>query len=472
LSIKPKIGIIFITSEWFRDIGLQDSSSLLTNDVDKIANSIVENISTFSEPIYNGVISSYSFAKESAIKIKEAGADLLLIAPLMWCEDNILRAVLRELPKIPIILCTIMPYESFSNFMSFQEMLKGSGTVGSQQISGFLRKDGFIYESIAGYFEDPDFFAEIKKHSIAIAIKNRLKNVKCGILPFRCDQMAVTYVDEFNIHKLYGIELKYLELQRIKDIAQRFEKSSIDEFKSILDKLGFIVEVNSENLEEAIKYSLALERVIEDENLKVLAMNDVINEMHSCFGLRPCLVNPKISREGVMVSMEADVAAGIAMHILHEYTGDSPLYTEILCADLIDNTFLMGHAGYHDYVNYDPDYPLKIISDPEYKNSDRFTGACLYYKYKPGPISIINSIYDGEKLRWVVIEGESLPGPLKLEGNSHVYCRIMKPITSFYRETVKIGISQHWLVVYGHFMKDLKVLCDWNNIEYIMLDNS
>ena len=43
----------------------------------------------------------------------------------------------------------------------------------------------------------------------------------------------------------------------------------------------------------------------------MLAINDVIPEMHSSFGLRPCLCNPRLS-ERTVVSMEADVAAGLA----------------------------------------------------------------------------------------------------------------------------------------------------------------
>ena len=103
--------------------------------------------------------------------------------------------------------------------MNFGEMLKGSGTVGSMQMSGFLKKEGYEYEPVFGHYLDESVYGVIKNNSIAIAVRNKLKTILGGILPFRCDQMTVTYVDEFNIHKLYGIEMKYIELQHVKKIA-------------------------------------------------------------------------------------------------------------------------------------------------------------------------------------------------------------------------------------------------------------
>jgi L-arabinose isomerase len=472
ISLKPKVGLFLITGGWIREVGLQNSSSSLSDEADLIAETININLSEFADISFSGVIYSEELARQAVINAKKYDVEVLLISPLMWAEDILLKTVLKEFSKIPLIFVTFLPYTAFKDFMSFEEMIKGCGVVGSLQMSGFLRREGYFYEPVVGYYKDRGVYEEIKKNIMAIKVSENLKNLKVGVLPFRCDQMTVTYVDEFDMHKLYGIELKYLELQAVKDVAQSFSKDEIENFKSLLLAQGLVIEVDERNLNEGIKYSLALEKIIKDSSLKVLAMNDVIEEMHNCFGMRPCLVNPRLSEYGVNVSMEADIAAGIAMHILNLYTNIVPFYTEILCADLENNTFIMGHAGYYNYANSDPDYPVKVVSDPEYKTVDRFTGACIYYKYKPGPITIINSIYDGSRLKWTAIEGESLAGPPILEGDPHVHCKLEKPLKKFFKETIKSGVSQHWIVVYGHIADDLKILCEWNNINYIRLSDS
>ncbi len=470
MNLKPKIGILFVTSGWFRDVGLQESSSPLTEEVDAIAKEIVGKLSDFLDPVYNGVIYSENEARAAAEDISAARVDGIIISTLMWCEDQILKAALKVLPELPCVVCTFFPDETLSEFVSFNEMLKGSGSVGSLQISGFLKREGFEYQSVSGYLRDESIYDELREHCLAFSIAQRLKNTRCGVLPFRCDQMSTTFVDEFAIRNLYGIELKYLELNRFKDEAQKVSEDDINRFITLLNQKGHIIEVESKNLIEGVRYALAMEKVIGEERIDILAMNDIIDEMHMCFGLRPCLANPPLSESGVVVSMEADIAAGIAMYILRLFTGESPMYTEVFTADLAKNALLMGHAGFHDSANHDEEYPVKVVPDVEYKNTDTFTGACTYFKYKPGPVTVVNCVYDGEKLRWIVIEGDSLPGPPKLEGNCHLFCRIEQPVKDFYEKTIRLGVSQHWIVVSGRYKKNLEKLCSWLNIEYYSID--
>ncbi len=336
-------------------------------------------------------------------------------------------------------------------------------------MSGFLRRQGINYEPVIGFYRDDDVYLEIKNHLDSILISRRLRELNIGILPYRCDQMTTTYVDEFCLNSLYGIELKYLELEDFRKIAQSFGSEEIGDLRALLNNLGFSIEVDDSNLNEAIKYSLALEKIVKEHKLKALAINDIIDEMHDCFGLRPCLVNPRLTEFGINVSMEADIAAVIAMYVLNEFTGQKPFYSEILCADLKENNIIMGHAGYYEYENADPGYPVRIISDPEYKTTDRFSGACLYYKYKPGPVTIINSVYDNERIRWTVTEGQSLEGPPKFEGDPHVHCKLDIALKDFFKENMRNGVSQHWVVLFGHLADDLEIVCRWNNFGYIKI---
>jgi L-arabinose isomerase len=195
-----------------------------------------------------------------------------------------------------------------------------------------------------------------------------------------------------------------------------------------------------------------------EERLSGLAMNDVISEMHASFGLRPCLCNPALSSSGAVVSMEADVGAAAAMLALRLFTGESPFYTEPFSADYEANAVLMGHAGYHDAANADPEAPVRIISDVEYENSDTFTGAATFFKYRPGPVTAVNSVWDGEGLRWCCLEGESLHGPARMDGNCHLLFRPGMPVKSFFRQAVEVGVSQHWVFIPGLRAADLALL--------------
>ncbi len=468
-NIKPKIGILFVTSGWFRDVGLQGPTAKISDEVERIGDEITQKVSDFLDPVYGGILFTEDEAVKAARTIASSDVDGLIVAPLMWCEDQILRAALKELPKLPILLCTFFPYKHLSNFVDFQEMLKGSGSVGTLQASGFLKREGCCYRSVTGFYGDTHVYDEIRDHCLAFAIRRQLRNTTCGVLPFRCEQMSTTYVGEFSLRARYGVELRYLEISSFKDMAQSFTPTQIKALREELEQDGYDIKVDERNLTEGIKYALALEKLAKNEGLQIIAMNDVIDEMHAQLGLRPCLVNPHMSSSGVVVVMEADIAAGIAMHALRLFTGQPPLYTEIFTADLENNCLLMGHAGYHDPVNRDPAQPVQVIPDVEYENSDRFTGASIYFKYRPGPVTVVNSVYTGEKLRWSVFEGESLAGPMKMGGNCHLFCEIAVAATALYRRMLDAGVSQHFVVVPGHIGESLKTLCQWLDIDFLDL---
>jgi L-fucose isomerase-like protein len=455
----PRIGILFVTSGWFREVGLQDESGDTTAQVEETAATILRKLSGFLEPVYPGVVYSVDEAERAAAEFRRAGVDGLLLSPLMWCEDQIVRAALRDLRDLPLVLWTFSPSETLPEFVPFQSVIQGSGAVCTLQLSGMLAREGIRCRSVVGHAGDEELWKELELAVRAMAVARSLRDLRVGVLPFPCEQMSTTYVDEFSLRALYGVELRYLELERFRKAAQAAQPEEIRELREQIVSAGHEIRVDQRNLSEGARYALAMATVMREEGVQVLAMNDVIQEMHDSFGLRPSLWNPRLSASGAVVSMEADIAAGVCMYALRGFLGQSPLYTETLSVDYRENALLLGHAGYHDAVNADPDVPVQVIPDVEYENSDRFSGAATYFKYRSGPVTVVNAVWDGERLKWTMVEGRSLAGPPKMEGNCHLFCRLDVPVKEFFRQAVSGGVSQHWVVVSGNHASALMGLC-------------
>jgi L-arabinose isomerase len=463
--IRPRLGVLYVTSGWFRDVGLQTAEGDTSSAVERTAAAVTERLHAFCDTVASGVLFSAAEAEKAARQIRDAGVDGLLLVPLMWCEDAVPRAALKLLRDLPLVLWVFSPAPSLPGFVPFQSMLQGSGPVAALQLSGMLKREGVKYRAVAGHKDDAAVYEEIRCLASGMAVKRALAGMKIGVLPFPCDQMSTTYVDEFGLRARYGIELRYLEIERVRRAAAGVADGEIRAFREGLAGGGTRVSVDEANLAEGIRYALAMERVMAGEGLSALAMNDVIPEMHSAFGLRPCLWNPALTRAGAVVAMETDVAAAAAMRILALATGFSPFYTETFSADYAANAVLMGHAGYHDASNADPAAGASIVPDVEYENSDRFTGCVSLFKYRPGPVTSVNSVWSGRGLKWVVLEGESLPGPLKMDGNSHVLFRPDAPVKSFFRRAAEDGVSQHWIFVPGRRAAELALVCQTLDIE-------
>jgi L-arabinose isomerase len=323
-----------------------------------------------------------------------------------------------------------------------------------------LKREDVQYRSVAGPADDPAVFEEIRTLACAMAVRRRLRAARIGVLPFSCDLMSATWVDEFALRARYGVQLRPLELERVRRVAAEFLDSAVAGFRDALAREGARVEVDERNLSEGIRYALALERVAREEGLSALAMNDVITEMHASFGLRPALSSPGLSDAGIVVSMEADVGAAAAMLALRLYTGEPPFYTEPFSADYAANAVLMGHAGMHDGRLAEPGFPVRIVNDVEYENSDRFTGAATLFKRRSGPVTMVNSVWDGARLCWTLIEGESVAGPPKMDGNCHMLFAPDLPVKEFFRAAMESGVSQHWIAVDGRRAAELSRLCE------------
>ena len=79
MSVKPKVGIFFLTAGWFREIGLQDNSSELSNEIEEVADDIVKKINEFADTVYSGIIFSEESARNASVSIKKEDIDLAII---------------------------------------------------------------------------------------------------------------------------------------------------------------------------------------------------------------------------------------------------------------------------------------------------------------------------------------------------------------------------------------------------------
>jgi L-arabinose isomerase len=276
--------------------------------------------------------------------------------------------------------------------------------------------------------------------------------------------MSVTWVDEFALRARHGIEIVPLECSAVAAKARGVGSAALAEYRAHLERLGATARVGQGVLERGMRLALAVEEIADERGLAGLALNDIAPELHVALGSRPCLPSFRLCERGFVVSMEADIAACAAMLLLARFTGEAPFYSEVLNLGPEDNWLLMGHAGWHDPRGRDPVEPMIIGADEEYRSNGGGEGAALIYKAAAGPVTAINSVFDGKGLRWTVFEGESLPGPARLEGYSHLVCRTDEPVRALVDRWIERGVSQHWVVVPGRRAAEIATLCRWAGI--------
>ena len=80
--IRPRLGLLLVTSGWFREVGLQEADSALSSEVERTAAEIVRRVSAFAEPVGGSVLYAPEAAQEAGREIAHSHVDGVLLVPL------------------------------------------------------------------------------------------------------------------------------------------------------------------------------------------------------------------------------------------------------------------------------------------------------------------------------------------------------------------------------------------------------
>jgi len=351
--------------------------------------------------------------------------------------------------------------------MDMVDLFRSSGTVGTIQATGPLKRMGRKFGFVIGSYKNEGTIKKIIQYSRAAKLVNDLKKVKVGVLPYRCDQMTGTYVDEFRLKKEIGPELKYISVYEYYTLAKRISKRKVEEYVRKLKENYRISGVTDEALRKGVRASLGLAEVVKKFQLDALALQDLENELHRMMGLRPCLYVPSLFEKAV-VSMEADVGGAVSLWILKNLTGKPPMYIEIFTFDEKENAILAGHAGIHDINLAEKREDVTITPDREYMEAESDT-CWMQFRAKGGKVTMLSLFCDVGKFKMVISQGHALSGKEKLDGSPHIYIKLTTPLEEFFRAIANSGMTQHWAIVHDDVVNEVEYLAELLNLEKLSI---
>jgi L-fucose isomerase-like protein len=203
-----------------------------------------------------------------------------------------------------------------------------------------------------------------------------------------------------------------------------------------------------------------------EQQIDVLSFNDIAPETHQRFGLRPALYPPLFQEHSISVGLEGDLGAATAMYILHRLSGEGVFFAEFWVWDEAENLILGGHAGPQNPQLAEPD-SLSISPDYEFAQSDACEGAHLQFVVKKGRVTLLQMRCTPHGWQAIVARGSSLGGAPRLEGYPHVILRLDTPIETFLRRAAEVGTTQHFVLTFGDYEREIAMLCEWLGIPLV-----
>jgi L-arabinose isomerase len=458
---RPRAGLLLMTAEWFAQIGaqggsFQDLPGLLERDASKMEAALSRDL----DVVNPGVLATLAEVNEAVELFRQSDVDLIVACQITWGEDRLILRAVEALPLTPLLLWCYSPFQRLPDQLTMPDLLRGSGPVGALQASGPLKRLGKQFGFAFGSYEDGEAIRRIVAFARAAKVARDLRGARIGVLPYRCDQMTGTYVDEFRLRKEIGAQLVYISTHDYLAVCEQIPYGEIAAFVAHLKGNYQIAESTTEaGLANGARVSLGLAKVAAHYDLDAIAIEDVGEELHRVVGLRPCLYVPALFDRAV-VSMEAEVGGAVALLMLKWLAGSAPMYTEVFAVDTDENCLLIGHAGIHDAIHLvESREEILIEPDGEYVESEP-DSAWMRFRAKGGPVTLLSVFCDVERFKLIISLGEALGGPPKLLGSPHAYVRVETPLPDFFEKAIRSGMTQHWALVHGDVVDELLALAD------------
>ncbi len=450
----PKVGFLALAARWFWDTKMSDSH--FRKEAESKIKEIEAIIATSHELVSAGLVTTEESAKSAAARFKEADVDVLIACCAMWSEDQPLFRVLEELRDTSLLLWCWTPSTNLPESLTALDLIKWSGPVGAQQISGALRRSGRKFTFVLGNHNEKETIREIQEFIAAAAVARSLRHARVGLLPYRYDVMTNTWVDEFGLMRRIGIDVIYISVGQLASSGALVRDEEVKSYIDGLKGIPVSPQVSSRGLSEAARISLGLAKIVEDQRLDAVSIGDCNDELHAVLKCRPCLYLPSVFERGVVVGSEGDLLGILAQLVLARLSGQPTFFTEIFTYDEQENQILVGHPGMHDIRLAENRSAVTITPDYEYPKEE--AGVWMSFCVKPGPVTLLSITSDQKGFHFVATKGEALPAEGRLQGYPNALVKLDMPLKSFFNKTTTVGTTQHWALVPGDLRNGISKL--------------
>jgi hypothetical protein len=450
----PRVAVILLRAEWFDAVVALPELAQAVRDDERL---LLERLGAAFEIAGHWVVNSPGSLQGCVRELGALDADLFVLAFQVWAEDFYLNPLAEAIAGRPLAVWCYLPWQRPPRPASFLEVLRGSGPVGTFEGLGTLRNLGLHFAFTHGASDHPRPLRDLQVAARAAQVQRLLRQARFGLLPARNEQMQSTFVDEFRLRKDLGPQVKYLSVDELRRKAEALPEA---ELWAYLDQLqGYPRRgVSPEDLALAARASLGLAHLAVDNSLDLLCLEDIAPELHIALGLRPCLYPPLLGERGCLLSLEGDLGAATAQFILRRLSAEPTMFVEFWYWDEAQNVIVGGHAGAQDPRLAQPG-SLWISHDYEFAQSDRSRGAHFQFIARPGRVTLLQLRNTPSSWQALLVCGEALDGPPRLEGYPHAAIRLDTSLDDFVRRVARLGSTQHWIMAYGDLQAEAQALC-------------
>lgn len=378
--------------------------------------------------------------------------DAIVVVSTMAASPGAVLRFLASFPSTPVVIWAAHLGRAADQNLSHAGITLRGGTVGSPMIGAALTRAGRPFDIVAGEITERNAIGDaVRRAAAAGAIRRSRLGIVGTVLP----GYEWARVSNERLEAL-GIEVVASTADQLAARVHAVGPDEIAVARTTLDDFAVDANVSASALDVALRYSVALQSLVDDERLTAGTLNCHVAQLRldPSIGSAPCMALGRSTTKGVPWTCTGDVATSLAM-LLVSSLGGPTLYHEIEVLDETTDEAIIANSGEHD-GRFTASTDRRIINNPWF-SQDRATASALF-SIAPGPASLVGvaSGVDGA-LTIVVAEGQFTERTAPDSGTVNAAFQFRhSPVTEAWQRWAATGVGHHSCATDRHLASDLR----------------
>lgn len=414
-----------------------------------------------------GLIDTPEKALKAGHQFRAADVDMIFLHVTTYALSSTVLPVVQR-AKVPVIILNLAPaaamdYEKFNALGDRTRMtgewLAHCAACPVPEIANVFIRAGIDFHQVTGMLhDDPICWNEVEAWMEAARVAHTMSHNRLGLMGHYYGGMLDIASDTTLQCATFGGHMEILEVDELaalrREVSARQIEDRVARFKRVFDVQAGC---SPAELERAARTSVALDRLVKAHDLGSLAYyysgtgnaenEDAISSI--------ILGNSLLTARGIPVAGEYEVKNAQAMKIMDAF-GAGGSFTEYYAMDFAADVVLMGHDGPgHIKIAEGKTKvrPLKVYHGKVGR------GLSVEMSVKHGEVTLLSVVETAEgKLKLLVAEGESVPGPILEIGNTNSRYQFRIGARQFVNDWNAHGPAHHCAVGVGHIAAKLEKL--------------
>lgn len=307
-----------------------------------------------------------------------------------------------------------------------------------------------------------------------------LSKARIGLMGHVYEGMLDMNSDPTMFDARFGMHVEHIEMDDLQQCVDAISDDAVEKQLALIRELfdfpkpgsdPLAGEVDPDELRWCARVSLGMEKLISDFQLDGLSyyyrgLNGNAMEKLGCSLIIGCSL---LTGRGFPIAGELDVKNCVAMLIM-DRLGAGGSFAELHPVDFDSDFVLVGHDGPH-HIGIAQGKP--VLRGLSVLHGKRGRGPSVEFGIRNGPITLLSltQTFDG-RFKFVVAEGESLPGMIPATGNTNTRGQFKPDVRTFLEKWSLQGPTHHFALGIGHQANVITQLASVLGIECVKVTPS